>query len=118
MAGVSVGTVDRVLHNRGDVSLKSKEKVDEVLKSINYEPNMYASALASKRSFIFLAILPEHEPGDYWEKIEEGILKAARELTDFRVSVEMRHFLQYDINSFAQVIEQALAEKPDGILLQ
>ena len=28
MAGVSAGTVDRVLHNRGDVSQKSKEKVE------------------------------------------------------------------------------------------
>ena len=27
MAGVSAGTVDRVLHNRGDVSPKSKAKV-------------------------------------------------------------------------------------------
>lgn len=31
MAGVSAGTVDRVLHNRGDVSEKSKEKVQKVL---------------------------------------------------------------------------------------
>ena len=30
MAGVSAGTVDRVLHNRGDVSQKSKEKVQKV----------------------------------------------------------------------------------------
>ena len=31
MAGVSAGTVDRVLHNRGDVSSKSKAKVQKVL---------------------------------------------------------------------------------------
>ena len=40
MAGVSVGTVDRVLHNRGDVSLKSRQKVEEVLTRINYRPNL------------------------------------------------------------------------------
>ena len=45
-AGVSVGTVDRVLHNRPNVSEIARKKVEEVLDSINYKPNMYASALA------------------------------------------------------------------------
>ena len=36
MAGVSVGTVDRVLHNRGDVSEKSRKKVEQVLEKILY----------------------------------------------------------------------------------
>ena len=31
MAGVSVGTVDRVLHNRGNVSAKSLKAVEEVI---------------------------------------------------------------------------------------
>lgn len=49
LANVSTGTVDRVLHNRGEVSAKSREKVEKVLKEINYQPNIYASALASKK---------------------------------------------------------------------
>lgn len=42
MAGVSAGTVDRVLHNRGDVSAASREKVQKVLDEIDYHPNMFA----------------------------------------------------------------------------
>ena len=49
LANVSTGTVDRVLHNRGEVSDKSRAKVEKVLKEINYQPNIYASALASKK---------------------------------------------------------------------
>jgi LacI family transcriptional regulator len=45
-AGVSVGTVDRILHNRPNVSHSAREKVERVLKEINYQPNVYASALA------------------------------------------------------------------------
>ncbi len=117
MAGVSVGTVDRVLHNRGDVSMKSREKVEKVLKEINYTPNIYASALASKKTFSFIAVIPAYKKGDYWDKIEEGIIKAARELTDFRVKVEILYFEQYNIASFCKVMETALEERPDGILL-
>lgn len=43
-AGVSVGTVDRVLHDRPNVSKPAREKVEQALKEMNYQPNMYASA--------------------------------------------------------------------------
>ena len=36
LAGVSTGTVDRVIHNRGEVSLDSRKKIEEVLIKINY----------------------------------------------------------------------------------
>jgi len=42
MAGVSEGTVDRVLHKRGDVSIKSMEAVTKVLDEFNYTPNILA----------------------------------------------------------------------------
>lgn len=52
-AGVSVGTVDRVIHGRSGVSESSKKKVEEILKQMNYQPNMYASALASNKNIIW-----------------------------------------------------------------
>ena len=42
-AGVSKGTVDRVLHNRGEVSAKSREKVLKVIEELGFKPNLYAS---------------------------------------------------------------------------
>ena len=52
-AGVSVGTVDRVLHNRPNVSKKALEKVNKALEEMDYKPNMYASALAYNKSYTF-----------------------------------------------------------------
>ena len=46
MADVSVGTVDRVIHGRSGVSESSRKRVEEILKQLDYQPNMYASALA------------------------------------------------------------------------
>ncbi len=116
-AGVSPGTVDRVLHKRGNVSEASRKKVEEVLKHINYTPNVYASALASKKTFSLLAVVPRYFPGDYWEKIESGITKAAREIVDFRVSIDIIYFDQYKIESFCQTMERVLKDSPDGVLL-
>lgn len=58
-AGVSIGTVDRVLHNRGMVNAQTKERVETVMKELNYRPNQVAQGLAVmkkklKIGFLFL----------------------------------------------------------------
>ena len=40
LADVSVGTVDRVLHGRTGVSEASRKRVEEILKQLDYQPNM------------------------------------------------------------------------------
>lgn len=51
MAGVSAGTVDRVLHNRGDVSPKSKAKVQKVLMRFIISPMCLLSVWLLKEIF-------------------------------------------------------------------
>ena len=60
-AGVSVGTVDRVLHDRPNVSKQARTKVEKALKEVNYQPNMYASALAYNKAYTFYCLLPSNQ---------------------------------------------------------
>ena len=83
-AGVSVGTVDRVLHNRPNVSKKAREKIENALKELDYKPNMYASALAYNKSYTFACIIPKHASEAYWEEVEEGVVDACERRRDFR----------------------------------
>jgi DNA-binding LacI/PurR family transcriptional regulator len=62
MSGVSTGTVDRIIHNRGKVSEEARVKVEEVLKKVDYRPNIVASALASKKTYKFV-MLPKETTG-------------------------------------------------------
>ena len=78
MAEVSVGTVDRVLHGRTGVSEASRKKVENILKQLDYQPNMYASALASNKKYIFACLLPLHAKGDYWVDVENGMYQAMK----------------------------------------
>lgn len=80
MAGVSAGTVDRVLHNRGNVSASSREKVQSVLDKINYLPNMFAIGLAAKKRYRIVCLIPYYIMFDYWYSVAQGIEKAAHEL--------------------------------------
>ncbi len=118
-AGVSAGTVDRVLHSRGNVSDETRRKIQTILNEINYRPNHYASALASKKIFVFCAVIPNCEPGGYWELVEQGLARAEQELYDFKVVVKVHYFDQYSPTSFAEAMDVILKQNPvpDGVLL-
>ena len=49
LAGVSRGTVDRVLNNRGSVSAKTAEKILEIAKALDYKPNKAGLTLAAPK---------------------------------------------------------------------
>ena len=91
-AGVSVGTVDRVLHDRPNVSKPARDKVEKALKEMNYQPNVYASALAYNKSYTFYLLIPKHESEAYWEEIEEGAKKCEDTRRDFHIDVEIRFY--------------------------
>ena len=74
LADVSVGTVDRVIHGRSGVSEASKKRVEEILKQLDYQPNMYASALASNKKYTFICLLPQHLEGEYWTAVDRKAL--------------------------------------------
>ena len=65
MAGVSIGTVDRVIHNRGKVSEENRKKVQAILDMVHYQPNLMARSLASKKQYRLVAITPFFTKGEY-----------------------------------------------------
>ena len=82
-AGVSVGTVDRVLHERPNVSPAAREKVEKALAEMEYQPNVYASALAYNKDYLFCCVIPMHESEAYWDEIEEGVKACTALRRDF-----------------------------------
>lgn len=117
LAGVSTGTVDRVLHNRGKVSEDKRQKVEKILKELNYEPNMVARFLASKKEYTFAVISPLFSPGDYWELVCNGIDRATVELKKFNISTEYFRFDQHDRNSFFNALKSFRKKKYDGVVI-
>lgn len=57
-AGVSIATVSRVLNNRGSLSEKTKAKVFQAMKDLDYQPNEVARTLSKQSSKIFGLIIP------------------------------------------------------------
>lgn len=117
MANVSVGTVDRILHNRGRVSDEKRIRVEEVLERINYKPNMVARFLASKRNLSFAVIIPSYQQGEYWELVSCGINQAAKDLEDFHISVSYLYFDQFDDSALTSIIDSIEQQNFSGAII-
>ncbi len=117
MANVSVGTVDRVLHDRGRVSDEKRKRIEEVLKKINYKPNVVARFLASKRTFSFAVVIPTYKEGEYWELVSTGVEKAVEELSNFNVTVDYIYYDQFDDSTMSKVAEQLRENEYAGAVL-
>ncbi|MBO5750651.1 MAG: LacI family DNA-binding transcriptional regulator [Bacteroidaceae bacterium] len=116
-AGVSVGTVDRVIHGRTNVSKLSYEKVQKVLEEINYVPNHYASALASNKTYYFAAILPMHEADSYWARVEMGLRDGVSRFSDFKIAFKIFHYDPFNDESFVEEYRALLATNPFAVII-
>ncbi len=117
MAGVSPGTVDRVLHNRGKVSPENLEKISRILEDHSYHANIHKSALSLRKSFRILLFIPRYTAGSYWDGQIRGFEMGIREYSDIDIVADKLTYDQYDVHSFIETSSQALSMKPDGIIL-
>ncbi len=115
LAGVSEGTVDRVLHNRGKVSKSVAEKVLRVINSTDYKPNLIARTLGSNKTYRIAALVPRTDD-PYWSQSAIGLDKAALEWEKYGIIVERYYFNHHDKNSFLQKSLELYHAKPDGVL--
>lgn len=117
LAGVSVGTVDRVIHNRGRVSQEALQKVTSVMEQIDYKPNLIARTLGSNKNYRIAAIIPNPQQDPYWSQSNLGILQAKSEWTQYGINIDLHVFDLFNKGSFQATAIEAVETKPDGIVV-
>ena len=117
MAGVSAGTVDRVIHNRGKVSKKAQDAVNAVLEKVDYRSKIHASAISLKKGFKLILTIPVANKGEYWHSMECGFNHALKEYSDIRISVEHCFYDQFDVFSCKEAFSHIIEQKPDGVII-
>lgn len=117
LAGVSKGTVDRVVYNRGGVSSRSEARVRKAIADLGYEPNLHASLLASRRCRLIACLLPEYAEVEYWAKLAQGFAEGGRDVSNLGVGTELFTYDQYDPESFKAAVARMLDASPDGVVI-
>jgi len=118
LAGVSIGTVDRVINDRGEVAEKTRLKVQRILKETSYSPNVMAQVLKSKKRFHLVSLLPSpSEDNSFWNKHPLGMIRAIEELDPFPVTLSQVTFDMQSEDDFQKKAGIVFDLKPDGVLL-
>ncbi|MFA6401787.1 MAG: LacI family DNA-binding transcriptional regulator [Salinivirgaceae bacterium] len=117
-AGVSIGTIDRVLHNRGEVKEETRKKVMEIVDELEYTPNIFAKSLSSKKTTKIAIVIPDSSDNNpYWLIPVLGINQAMEELLSYNAEIIYEHFDASDEQSFKAVLRQVSDQNPDGVVL-
>jgi LacI family transcriptional regulator len=117
IANVSIGTVDRVIHDRGEVSHATREKIQKLLMELDYKPDIAARSLALKRD-IHLAVLMPKVVNDhtFWELPQKGIQKALKALGHDHVTLHRFYFDQMNRGEFSAIVKNFPFEIVEGVL--
>ena len=117
LAGVSAGTVDRVLHQRGKVSKEKEDTVNKILKEIDYRPNQVARSLKLNRRYRLVVLFPDFELDEYWKPCFDGVHDQLEVMEERGILIDVLKYDPSDANDFNKACNESMALNPDCILL-
>lgn len=110
MAGVSQSTVSRVINNPESVSKLKRDKVERVMKELNYIPNSVARSLISNKTNQ-ISLISGTLNNPFFVEATRTIVNAAYK-KGFTVNV----FFEEDVNK-EELYKLAFSQKSEGIIL-
>ena len=118
IAGVSRGTVDRVLNNRPGVNANTYQKVKEIADRLGYEPNMAGQMLVARKKKIRLGFIVCDTPVDvFFSDVYQAARKKAEELKTYGVTVKFYLIKELSDQFIEPLLAQTEEDDLDGIAL-
>lgn len=116
--GISKGTVDRAVHNRRGVSVKTREKVLDLIEKYNYKPDRAARFLSLKSKKTKVGIICQASPAFFWNSIKMGTKAAEAEMSDFGLKLLYKDLDKgRNADEIIQRIDELIEEKVDAIIV-
>ena len=106
LAGVSRGTVDRVIHNRGRVAPEVEKKIRQIMEENDYHPNMLGRALAASKSPLFIGMVMIERGNPFFQLIEAGMKEAMAQFRDYPIEIDFRHINGVDEEEYLHVLDE------------
>jgi LacI family transcriptional regulator len=119
LAQVSIKTVSRVVNEEPNVSLGTRERVENAVRELNYRPDRAARSLASHRSHLIAMIyedpsIYEIPSAGYVVRLQQGALRACRN-TDSELLIHPCDYRDANVDDELTALVEAV--RPDGVIL-
>jgi DNA-binding LacI/PurR family transcriptional regulator len=111
-AGISTQTVSRVINNRPDVAPETRERIQQVIEELGYQPSALARSLIQQRSYtlgVVTAGLKYIGPS----RTLNGITSAAEEAG---YSLLLKELPRFDTDDVVPIFQALLSRHVDGII--
>jgi LacI family transcriptional regulator len=113
--GISIGTVDRALHNRPGISAKTRVQVLNMAEKLAYQPNLAARNLKLNRHLRIGVFLPQ-EIASFFDPLCEGVRSTAADTHGLDVGVEIFRYPRIGKGD-VELLESKIKESYDGLIL-
>lgn len=116
ICGVSRGTVDRVLHDRGNVNKETEALIKETIERLGYTPNITGKILAAKKKGLKIGVILISKGNPFFDDVLKGINMAEKEYREYGVSVSIHELEGYDVRKQVKKMDE-LRHEVDAIIL-
>ena len=116
LAGVSRGTVDRVLNNRGSVNKETAEKIRTIIRQLDYKPNRAGIALAAQKKKYLIGVILFSRKNPFFDHVMQGFSDKADELSLYGCEISVKR-VAYHPEAQLSAIRACLKEGVQGLII-
>lgn len=116
-AGVSRGTVDRALKNRGRINPEVAQRIRKIASDMGYQPNRAGRALAMAKHSIRIGIIIQSMETPFMKNVLEGVLDAKQEVERLGATVSVEEIAELDSGKAIDAMYKMKASGCNGIAL-
>lgn len=116
LAGVSRGTVDRVLNNRGAVNPQTAEKIMDIVRALGYRPNKAGLALAAQKKKYKIGVILFSENNPFFDEVMTGVQAKSEELQSYGITTITKR-VEFDMEAQLSAIHELLEAGIHGLML-
>lgn len=117
LAGVSRGTVDRALNNRGRIRPEVAQKIKMIAKELGYQPNIAAKALSTANHTLRIGVILQYADTPTIQTVFEGAQDAKEEVERFGGRVMIEQIKGGDVKQVLSIMSSYKKLGVKGIVL-
>ena len=114
-AGVSRGTVDRALNNRGRIRPEVEERIKRIAREMGYQPSRAGRALAMAKRKIRIGVILQYMETPFMQQVLNGVLEAKEEVESFGGTVKIYEIEGVEPEKVMAAMEELREEGFNGI---
>ena len=116
LAGVSRGTVDRVINQRGSVNKETEKKILDIVARLNYRPNQAGIALAAQKKNLSIGVVLFGRDNPFFDDVIVGLNRKMEDLQVYGIQVFVKR-ISFSLEDQLKAIDELVLQGINGLLL-